>query len=282
MSSTDHKSKDMQQYRVKSWYLNPQHYERRFIFDLNSQSVYFDLGGYKGEEVDEIYRRYGCYIYVFEPVAEYASFLQQKYKDIERIKVFAFGLSDKTEQTSISLLDNSSSVFKQDGGAETIQLVRISEFISQHNIEKIDLMKINIEGSEYPVLEDLIKTKLINRVENVMVQFHDFVDDAEARMLKIEAQLKLTHYLTYRFKFVWENWAKRKDIDQMDQPQLKSYVKKLQRELDNYAQEFELVDQDAVRLRREIDSLRLPGHSQPVAPIRLSKLKDKLNNIIKH
>ena len=80
-----------------------------------------------------------------------------------------------------------------------------------YNIERIDLMKINIEGGEYDLLEHLIKTGWIDKIINIQVQFHDFVENAEARMLAIQNDLAKTHELTYQYKFVWENW-RLKDI----------------------------------------------------------------------
>ena len=40
---------------------------------------------------------------------------------------------------------------------------------------KIDLLKINIEGGEYEVLENLIENDLIKNIDNIQIQFHDFV-----------------------------------------------------------------------------------------------------------
>ena len=72
----------------------------------------------------------------------------------------------------------------------------------------IDLMKINIEGAEYDLLEHLIENKFVENIKDIQVQFHDFVPNAEARMKNIQAGLSKTHYLTYQYPFVWENWRK--------------------------------------------------------------------------
>ena len=36
-----------------------------FLFELDKNSIVLDLGGYKGDWANEIYRRYGCNIFIF-------------------------------------------------------------------------------------------------------------------------------------------------------------------------------------------------------------------------
>ena len=69
-----------------------------------------------------------------------------------------------------------------------------------------DLIKINIVGGEYEVLEILLKNNMISIFKNIQVQFHDFiVDNAKERMNAIQKKLALTHVLTFQYEFVWEN-----------------------------------------------------------------------------
>ena len=79
----------------------------------------------------------------------------------------------------------------------------------QNKIERIDLMKMNIEGGEYDLLDHLIETGFIRNIENIQVQFHDFVPEAKQRMMKIQKELSKTHRLTYQYIFVWENWRRK-------------------------------------------------------------------------
>lgn len=67
-------------------------------------------------------------------------------------------------------------------------------------------MKINIEGAEYDLMEWIISEGLVKKIENIQIQFHDFIENAEARMVNIQNLLGRTHYLTYLYRFVWENW----------------------------------------------------------------------------
>ena len=70
------------------------------------------------------------------------------------------------------------------------------------NINKIDLMKINIEGGEYDLLFCLIEKDLISRINNLQIQFHSFVPNAKNNREKIINLLKKTHKKTKHYKHI--------------------------------------------------------------------------------
>jgi FkbM family methyltransferase len=178
----------------------------RVNYDLNKDSVVFDIGGYEGQWSYDIFSKYGCNIHIFEPVPSFAENIKKIFSDNKKIQVYPFGLSDRNSNEKIYLNKNKSSLFKKEGNTTEIKLVKFSDFFLQNNIDFIDLMKINTEGGEYDLLEELIRTDLVKKLKNIQIQFHNFVPDAKERMEKIQSELEKTHRLTYQFKFVWENW----------------------------------------------------------------------------
>ena len=82
----------------------------------------------------------------------------------------------------------------------------------EHGIESVQLMKINIEGGEYELLERLVETGLIARVDDIQVQFHNFAADAAARMEQLQRAMRATHTPTYQYRFVWENWRRNRAV----------------------------------------------------------------------
>ncbi len=91
---------------------------------------------------------------------------------------------------------------------ETIELVQAKQFFEEHNIQHIDLMKVNIEGGEYDVLERLIQTQRIKNVRSVLVQFHKFPCGYETRYQEVILELSKTHTLAWDYKMVWALWVK--------------------------------------------------------------------------
>lgn len=179
----------------------------RLEYAIDKNSLVIDAGGYKGQWASDIYAMYNCTIHIFEPLNRFADNIETRFKKNDKIFVHKIGLSSANKKEKIYLDNDGTSVFKKHGECQEIQLVKSSEFFKKNNIDQIDLMKINIEGGEYDLLDDLIKANIIKNIKNIQIQFHDFVPAAEEKMKKIQNELKKTHRATYQYKFVWENWA---------------------------------------------------------------------------
>lgn len=201
---------DIQAIRVKPWFKDNGDKTHRLNYPLNESSFVMDLGGYKGEWSNEIFAKYQSSINIFEPHTLFYKRIVKRFKNNPKIKVYPFGLGEKTEKVGFSVADNASSIFDKSSQKDEIQLIGIKEFIEQNRIKNIDLIKINIEGGEYELLESILKDNLIFLFKNIQVQFHDFFPEAKERMNKIQKGLEKTHELTYQYEFVWENW-RRKD-----------------------------------------------------------------------
>ena len=52
----------------------------------------------------------------------------------------------------------------------------------------------------------MIEADIIELCQNIQIQFHDFVPNAEQRLAKIQRGLEKTHELVFRFLFIWEGW----------------------------------------------------------------------------
>lgn len=193
---------------IRRWYADGGDEKLRYDYDLNSDSLVLDIGGYKGQFASDIYARYNCRVLVFEPVKSFAEKIKNRFKKNPMIEVFCLALGSNRRQDVMFLGDDGSSVFRNSSKKESIQFVDVAEFFAEHNIQDIDLMKINIEGGEYELLPRLFETGLISRIKQVQVQFHDLQPESEARMYEICRTLSKTHTPTYQYKFVWENWAR--------------------------------------------------------------------------
>jgi len=192
--------------RVRQWKMINGDKTLRLDYKLDYSSIVFDVGGYEGQWAKDISEKFNCTIFVFEPVESYAKKIKNIFADNQKIKIYNFGLGKENKNTEITIDNDGSSLFQQGDHKENVRIIRISDFIKENNIKIIDLFKINIEGGEYDLLEDLINTELIKKIKNIQVQFHDFIPDAEGRMKKIQTELAKTHHPTYQYEFVWENW----------------------------------------------------------------------------
>lgn len=201
---------DRQALRVIPWFRDNGDKTHRLHYDLHASSIVFDLGGYEGQWASDIFAMYQCHIHVFEPLPAYAANISARFRANQQISVHDFGLAAEDHCSTLAINGDASSIYKTGLETTDIQLKSVAHFLEDNKITAIDLMKINIEGAEYDLLTYLISSGIINRIRNIQVQFHDFVPDAEIRMLEIQKKLSLTHELTYQYPFVWENWVLKK------------------------------------------------------------------------
>ena len=195
--------------RVLPWVRDDGDKTHRLNYDLSDESLVIDLGGYEGQWASDIFSMYCCKVYIFEPVPVYVNNIKRRFVKNENIIVYPFGLASNNLTTKISVTGDSSSSYKPSGEMIDVQLMSASDFFEGKNITFVNLMKINIEGGEYDLLEHLISTNLIKKIQNIQIQFHDFFPDGKNRMSEIQSHLALTHKLTYQYEFVWENWVLR-------------------------------------------------------------------------
>lgn len=183
----------------------------RMDYAIKSNEIVLDVGGFEGQWASDIFARYLCAVHVFEPVPQFAKSIQQRFHNNSNIHIYEAALGNRNDSISISIDGDASSTLLIGERDINISLLSCSELILKNGWDEIALIKINIEGGEYELLEHLIETGLITRIRNIQVQFHDFVPDAHPRMLAIQERLRQTHQLTYYFPFIWENWRRNDD-----------------------------------------------------------------------
>jgi FkbM family methyltransferase len=183
----------------------------RLDYPLGADALVLDLGGYEGQWASDIFARYLCRIHVFEPVPAFADGIVRRFASNPNIKVHCLALGPEHGDMTLSLQGNATSSEAGSGDQMKVSVTTPESVFEAEGIDQVDLMKINIEGAEYNLLNHLIDGGLIRRIRRLQIQFHDFVPNAEVRMASIQKRLETTHRPTYQFPFIWENWV-RKDL----------------------------------------------------------------------
>ncbi len=178
----------------------------RLNYDLQPSDIVYDLGGYQGQWSSDIYSRYLCQIHIFEPVDHFAREIKSRFMANPNIYVHSFALGAEAGEMEICLSDDASSSFRASGEFKLAPVIAFQDWTEQHNIQEIALLKINIEGGEYDLLDHVVDSGMIKLIRNIQVQFHDFVPGSTLRRQRIHESLIKTHRITYNYPFVWENW----------------------------------------------------------------------------
>lgn len=196
---------------IAQWKRDRGEQELKFNFPLTSESVVLDVGGFRGDFAHEVFSRFGCKVLVFEPMPEFYDQCVKRFRDNPNVRVLRYGLGEVDERLPLSEANDASSFFRgdADSGSVSAEVRDVKSVWDELQIRDVALMKINIEGSEYPLLDRLIESGLSTHVDHLLVQFHDFVDDASERRAVIQRRLGPSHEQSWCYDFVWESWQRR-------------------------------------------------------------------------
>ena len=185
------------------------HESDRYDYDLTPESVVIDCGGYEGSFARQLYDKYRCQIRVYEPVRPWAENLGETLGLRTGIQVFPFGLGGWTRMAKIRIKGDSTGLFADSGVETEVEIRSVSEEIDRLQIPTVALLKLNCEGAEFEIMEHVLDVGLALRLENIQVQPHGVVPDAQRRWRAIQVQLAKTHRLTHYQRWAWEMWRKK-------------------------------------------------------------------------
>jgi FkbM family methyltransferase len=176
-----------------------------------------DIGAYTGEWAQDIIDKYNPTVYAFEPNPNIFKQLLQRAGDNPKLHPLEFGLGDQTASADISMKGLGSSIFAHQGRDDdanwkTVQIKAVDEVWKNMNFTDVDLVKINIEGAEFPLLEKMIESELLTSVRCFMIQFHEWHPKAYSRRKKIRQALSKTHRLDWDYHFIWEKWTRHDNV----------------------------------------------------------------------
>jgi len=142
---------------------------------LGPDSIVVDLGANHGEFSQQIINTLGCRVYAVEPVSN----LFEQIRSSPRLKKFNYAISLTNQPISLNLFPNRcASVYRlPQESSVPITLVpgiTFDVFLRQNEIQDIDLLKVDIEGSERELFMTIAPSQL-ERIGQITIEFHDFL-----------------------------------------------------------------------------------------------------------
>jgi len=178
---------------------------------LDAGSVVLDVGAYDGEWARRMLDRYPCRVEAFEPDPTSFPRLLQRLGNEPRFRAsqVALGREDTTATIALDLMGSSLYAPRGVFGSAPVEVRDVAAILDELGVDNVDLMKVNIEGGEYDLFERLIETGWVDKIDQILVQFHEWRPSAHARRRRIRRSLSRTHTEAWNYPFVWELWIRR-------------------------------------------------------------------------
>ncbi|MGD1088661.1 MAG: FkbM family methyltransferase [Verrucomicrobiota bacterium] len=168
----------------------------KYFFSADNDHPYiFDCGSNIGTSIIYFKMLYpGCRILAFEPGEESFACLQENIRNnnlLNSIQVCKAALSNREGNVEFSYdPGNPGSLnmsIKKERLSKQIRNVKATR-LSKHIGEEVDLLKIDIEGAELEVIEELSNSGKLGYVKQMIIEYHHHIvkdSDDFSRMLKI-------------------------------------------------------------------------------------------------
>jgi len=146
---------------------------------LNENSVIFDCGAYVGKFTEEIFRLINPNInmFLYEPNIILYKKLVDKFENKENVNIFNKAISNKVGFNNLYLGKNlnESSLKKSKKGLTNdylnVETTTIPNEIIKLNLKYIDVIKLNVEGEELDIINNLDKG-VLEKIGQFAVAFH--------------------------------------------------------------------------------------------------------------
>ena len=178
-------------------------------YPLDSTSQVIELGGFTGVWSKKIIDKFNPNLIIVEPIPQFVNELKRNFGSNPKVNIEGVAIS--TSNKTINLYVKGCATSETNVVSKKVVSVEsydINYFISKYNLSKIDLIQVNIECEEYPLIMNWIETGFLKNVKYLQVQFHTFCENYEENYKQIFEGLKKNGFeINYKYDFVWESWV---------------------------------------------------------------------------
>jgi len=177
----------------------------RYYLQPRAMRVAFDVGAHRGETALTLLRAFpGAQVHSFEPLPENFAALEQATTGAGARTVNA-AVSDRSGTVTIARGRSTQHASLHGGGPGVeVTAVTIDEYMQEHRIDRIDLLKIDTEGNEEAVLRGSLRHLEDGKIEFVLCEC-DFTTRPDEPHGDFRTILGLLEPLDYRVVSVYTN-----------------------------------------------------------------------------
>ncbi len=130
-------------------------------------------------------------IHAFEPSPAIFAKLQKNVSDNHLTQVFCHNVALSDTKTTLSFfepegvagsLTGSLTQARNAGKPVEVQAIKLSDFISEYNINSIDYLKMDIEGAETAVIQNMDAANALHMIKQAGIEYHHQIAGQEASL----------------------------------------------------------------------------------------------------
>lgn len=168
---------------------------------INEHSVAYSFG--IGEDISfdlELIKMHQCRVFGFDPTPKSINWCKKQ--DLpEGFQFYDFGIAEKTGTAAFYLPNNKehvsgSMVFQNNLSQKNkveVKMKSFSDILEMLNHQKIDVLKMDIEGSEYDVIESILASDI--EIDQIAIEFHErFFENGKEKSKQFLEKMKSFGY----------------------------------------------------------------------------------------
>ena len=147
---------------------------------LSKDSIVYSFG--IGEDISfdlDVIRTHDCKVYGFDPTPKSIKWVESQ-ETPPNFLFYEWGISDKTGEVDFFLPKNtehvSGSLSNQSNidlsNKVTVQVKTLKDIMNELNHTSISVLKIDIEGSEYEVIDEFMSNESIPIIPQLLIEYH--------------------------------------------------------------------------------------------------------------
>ncbi len=147
---------------------------------LSADSVVLSFGIGNDISFDlSVIQKYGCKVLAFDPTPTVAEWVSSE-RPPDELKFFSVGISDSDANATFYKPENPTYIShtqRPTSGSVPVEVPvrRLSSIMMDNDLQSIDLLKLDIEGFEYSVIDDIIASQVFPT--QLLVEFHHFMPE---------------------------------------------------------------------------------------------------------
>lgn len=160
-------------------------------YGIDNLSTVIDIGANSGLFSKLCFDKNAKQIFAIEPNINCLSNLRSIFNDENRITIINKAISDFVGTVDLYTNDDCttlSSLYKEHANTntctQTVDCTTLEKIVNDYNIKQISLLKLDVEGAEYSILENLNKN-IYDITDSILLEYHDNKDKRVKKLVEI-------------------------------------------------------------------------------------------------